>query len=298
MTTNDPLALAGATYSWMHQASLSHALRTLAEVGFRQVELTTASPHLQTRSTGYLERHQLLRELRSLGLTVTSVNPGFLDINLLSPHDGFRALSLEVMRSEIEIAADLGAPIVVMMPGRRHALSPAPDEACRWWLRQALEVLVRRAEELGVGLALETNPYGYLGTAQDLVEVADEIDSPHLGIAYDVANTVDHGDVAQGVRAVQERLMIAHVSDTWKDRWAHTSPGRGEVDFAAYADALRAIDYRGPTVYELIDMQPPMPRLVDDIAALGSHGWTTSTIGELPTYPPYGRSARAAQGRS
>ena len=42
-----------------------------------------------------------------------------------------------------------------MMPGRRHALSPAPDEACRWWLRQALERLVRRGEELGVGLALE-----------------------------------------------------------------------------------------------------------------------------------------------
>lgn len=284
MTTTSPLPLAGATYSWMHQDSLSHALRTLAEVGFRQVELTTASPHLQSRSAGYLERHQLLRELRSLGLSVTSVNPGFLDINLLSPHDGFRALSLDVMLSEIEIAADLGAPIVVMMPGRRHALSPAPDEACRWWLRQALEILVRRGEQLGVALALETNPYGYLGTAHELIAIADEIDSPHLGIAYDVANTIDHGDVAEGVRAVRDRLLIAHVSDTWRDRWAHTSPGRGEIDFAAYADALRSVGYAGPTVYELIDMEPPMPRLVDDIAALGAHGWTTAVTGALPSF--------------
>ena len=284
MTTSSPLPLAGATYSWMHQDSLSHALRTLAEVGFRQVELTTASPHLQTRSAGYLERHQLLRELRSLELSVTSVNPGFLDINLLSPHDGFRALSLEVMLSEIEIAADLGAPIVVMMPGRRHALSPAPDEACRWWLRQALEILVRRGEQLGVALALETNPYGYLGTAHELIAIADDIDSPHLGIAYDVANTIDHGDVAEGVRAVRDRLLIAHVSDTWKDRWAHTSPGRGEIDFGAYADALRAVGYAGPTVYELIDMEPPMPRLVDDVAALGEHGWTTEATGALPSF--------------
>jgi sugar phosphate isomerase/epimerase len=283
--TATPLALAGATYSWMHQESLSHALRALAEAGFQQVELTTASPHLQTRSAGYLERHQLLRELRALGLTVTSVNPGFLDINLLSPHDGFRALSLEVMLSELEIAADLSAPIVVAMPGRRHALSPAPDEACRWWLRQALERLVARGEQLGVAIALETNPYGYLGTAPELVAVADELDSPYLGIAYDVANTIDHGDVAEGVRAVRDRLLIAHVSDTWKDRWAHTSPGRGDIDFQGYADALRAVGYEGPTVYELIDMEPPEPKLAADVAALGAYGWTTERVGTLPAFP-------------
>ncbi|RKN44003.1 sugar phosphate isomerase/epimerase family protein [Streptomyces hoynatensis] len=288
-----PLALGGTTYSWMHQATLTEALRGLAEAGFTQVELTTAAPHLQSGAAGTLERHALVRELRALGLTPTSVNPGFLDINLLSPSNEFRALSLRAMLDELELAADLGAPYVIAMPGRRHALSPAPDEACRWWLDQALDTLVTRGEALGVALALETNPYGYLGSAAQLTEIADRVDSPWLGIAYDAANTLTVENVADGVRTAAHRLKIAHVSDTWRDRWVHTSPGRGEVDFAAYADALREVGYTGPTIYELIDMEPPGPRLARDIATFGQYGWTTEAVGDLPAAP---RRRPAAQG--
>ncbi|SJM63861.1 sugar phosphate isomerase/epimerase [Gulosibacter sp. 10] len=283
MTNTDAsLALAGATYSWMHQDTLEHALDALAEVGFAQVELTTAGPHIQARSAGFLERYQLRRRLDRLGLAPTSVNPGFLDINLLSPHNDFRELSVEVLLGEIEFAADIGAPIVVVMCGRRHALSPAPDEACRWWLDRAFDRLLSRAEALGVSLAMEVNPYGYLGSARDLMEIADRYDSEHLGIAYDVANTINQEDVAEGVRTAAPRLKIAHVSDTWRDEWAHTSPGRGEVDFRAYADALREVGYAGPTVYELIDMEPPEPKLRADIAELGRYGWSTELVGALP----------------
>jgi deoxyribonuclease-4 len=280
--TRAPLALGGTTYSWMHRKTFIESLRSLAEVGFRQVELTTAAPHLQARAAGILERHELIRELRSLELEATSVNPGFLDINLLSPNNDFRAASVAAMIAEIELAADLAAPTVIAMPGRRHALSPAPDEACRWWLDQALSLLVERGERLGVRIALETNPYGYLGSARDLIDVADRIDSPWLGIAYDAANTIASEAVADGVRTVAHRLFIAHVSDTWRERWAHTSPGRGEVDFAAYADALREVGYAGPTIYELIDMEDPDPRLEADIATLAQYGWTTEVRGDLP----------------
>lgn len=284
--TPPPLALGGTTYSWLHQAPLHEALAHLAATGLRQIEITTAAPHLQASGFGAYERHELRRALAALDMTVTSTNPGFLDINLISTSNEFRRASVQALLDELELAHDVEAPIVIVMPGRRHALSPAPDEACRWWLDQALETLVERAGKLGVTLALETNPYGYLGDARQLSELVDHVGSPHLGIAYDVANTINQEDPRDGVRAADHRIRIAHMSDTWRDRWAHTSPGRGEVDFERYAEALRSIGFDGVTIYELIDMEPPLPRLHDDIATFEKLGWSRATTGRVPRVPP------------
>lgn len=268
-----PLPLGGTTYSWMHQAPLTEAIDHLAAVGLRHVELVSAAPHLQAAACGKYERHALRRTLREREMTLTSTNPGFLDINLISPSNEFRRVSLEAILAELELAHDLDAPLVILMPGRRHALSPAPDDACRWWLDQALATLLDRADALGVAIALETNPYGYLGSARELSDLVDHVAHPQLGIAYDVANTINQEDPADGVRTAGDRIRIAHMSDTRRDHWAHTSPGRGEVDFGRYADALREIDYQGVTIFELIDMEAPLPRLHDDIATFRGWGW-------------------------
>lgn len=271
--TQSTLPLGGTTYSWLYQASLSDTLQGLADAGFKYTEITTAAPHLQSPEFGAYERFFLKKELASLGITPVSVNPGFMDINLMSPSSDFREASVKHMIAEIELASDIEAPYVIAIPGRRHGLSPAPAEACQWWLEQALTTLLRRAEPLGVKIALETSPYGYMGKGTDLLEVADKFDHPHLGIAYDCANTINNEEVGEGLRSVASRLLLVHVSDTWRDKWAHTSPGRGEVDFAAYADAIREIGYAGPTIYELVDLEPPMPRIREDIEFFKQFGW-------------------------
>jgi deoxyribonuclease-4 len=75
------------------------------------------------------------------------------------------------------------------------------------------------------------------------------------------------------VRRIGPRLGLAHVSDTPRTPWRHTSPGRGEVDFAAFATALSAIGYAEATVYELVDEEDPGARLAGDLAALRAHGF-------------------------
>jgi sugar phosphate isomerase/epimerase len=267
------LILGGCTYSWLNDTSLYGALEGLAEVGFTVAELTTSAPHLQSAAFGAYERAALRRRASELGLRFSSVNPGFMDINMLSPNNEFRELSIKIMESEMELASDLEASVVVAIPGRRHALVPMPDADCRWWLEKALERLVSRAEALGVILGLEVSPYGYLGKGSELLEIADAYDSPHLGIVYDAANVLNTEDPADGVRSVASRLVLAHVSDTWREKWAHTSIGRGEVDFAGYAAALAEVGYNGPTIYELADLEPALPRLHSDVELLEKAGW-------------------------
>jgi sugar phosphate isomerase/epimerase len=268
------LPLAGCTFGWLHQAPLVDALRELSVHGVRQIELTTAPPHLFTRHFGSYERKDLARLLARLDLSVTSVNPSFADINLLSTNPEIREVSERQLAAEIELAADLGASYVVVIPGRRHALAPAPDAAARAVLDEGLGRLLRRATELGVTIALENSPYGYLGSAADLLGIVRAWDSPRLRVAYDVANALAQEDPAAGVALLGEYLALAHVSDTWRTRWAHTSVGRGEVDFASFAAALEAnAAFTGPTVYELVDGEDPAPRLAADLDVLARAGW-------------------------
>lgn len=280
--TAAPLPLSGCTFGWLHRQPLTDALRALAGHGVRSLELTTAPPHLFTPRFGPYERRALVRELRTLGLDVVSVNPSFADLNLISTNPEFRAASERQLTAEIELAADLGASYVVLIPGRRHALAPAPDDDARAVLDDGLGRLLDRARSLGVTITLENSPYGYLGTAAEMVEIVEKWDSPWLRITYDVANALAIEDPAEGVRRVGRHLAMAHVSDTWRAAWAHTSPGRGEVDFAAFAAALRSLDFRGPTVYELVDGADPGPRLAGDLRTLGEAGWSPAAH---PTTP-------------
>ncbi len=273
-TSREPLELSGCTFGWLHRAPLADALRALARHGVRTLELTTAAPHLFTRFFGRYERHDLRRLLDRLGLRVISVNPSFADINLISTNPEIREISERQLAAEIELAADLGARYVVVIPGRRHALAPAPSEAAEAVLHDGLGRLVDRAAALGVTIALENSPYGYLGTSAELVQVARAWDSPHLRLVYDVANALAQEDPADGVSRAAPFLALAHVSDTWRSRWAHTSVGRGEVDFPGFARALRASGFTGPTVYELADGEDPEPRLAADLAALRTAGWS------------------------
>ena len=80
-------------------------------------------------------------------------------------------------------------------------------------------------------------------------------------------------DPAQGVRDVADHLILAHVSDCWADRWAHTTVGAGDIDFPAFAKALDDIGYTGDVVYELMDGQDPTPRLKGDVERLVGHGY-------------------------
>jgi sugar phosphate isomerase/epimerase len=267
------LPLSGCTFGWLHQAPLCDALRSLAGHGVRSVELTTAPPHMFTTYFGRYERLELSRLLGSLGLRVVSVNPSFADLNLISTNPEIRALSLRQLVAEVELAHDLHAPFVVVIPGRWHALAPVSPSDARAVLDEALAVLVTRAASLGVTICLENSPYGYLGPAAELLPVVKDFDSPWLRLVYDVANALAQEDPAAGVATAGSYLAMAHVSDAWRHRWAHTSVGRGEVDFAGFARALAQAGFTGPTVYELVDGEDPGPRLDGDLAALASAGW-------------------------
>lgn len=161
---------------------------------------------------GKFERHELRRLPTARGLAVTSTNPGFLDINLISPGNDFRRASVDAVLGELELAHASGS---------RHG-----DR--------------------------------------------------------------DAGPPARTVPGSGRRLPLAARPGAGDPAGAGCGPGcddRGEVDFERYARALGSIGFDGVTVYELIDLEPPMPRLHDDIATFRKLGWSLSATGQVPSIP-------------
>jgi sugar phosphate isomerase/epimerase len=271
------LQLAAASYGYLYRTTLEESLRSIAEHGFGFFELTPVAPHLYTPGFGAFERRKLKRLLESLNLRCTSVNPSFTDLNLISCNTEFRELTFRQLVQNMQLAHDLEAPLVVFIPGRRNALIPTPDEDAIPVLEEQLAGLLTHAERLGVVVTLENSPYGFMQTAAEAVKIASDIGHPMLKLTYDAANAFMNEDPAAGVTTVKDFIALAHISDTCKRRWMHTEIGNGEVDFAAFADALRSIGYDGKTVYELVDGEDPAGRWAADFAKLSTYGWSLSS---------------------
>lgn len=98
----------------------------------------------------------------------------------------------------------------------------------------------------------------------------------------------DAGPPARTVPGSGRRLPLVARPGAGDPAGAGCGPGcddRGEVDFERYARALGSIGFDGVTVYELIDLEPPMPRLHDDIATFRKLGWSLSATGQVPSIP-------------
>ena len=267
------IQLVAANYGYLYQKSLEESLRSIASHGFRALELTPLPPHTSSPPYNPYETRALKRLLSNLGIACISVNPSFTDLNLISTNTEFRELSYQQLAQNLELAHDLEASLLVVIPGRKNALIPVPDEDALPVLKAQLARLLERADALGITISLENSPYGFMQTAQEMLAIVRDLKHPRLKLTYDSANGYASENPAAGVTAVAEYLGLTHISDSWKGRWAHTQIGKGEIDFAAFAGALRSVGYKGATVYELVDGLDPDARFPVDIPVLAQYGW-------------------------
>jgi sugar phosphate isomerase/epimerase len=261
-----------SSLGFLHHRTLAGALESAAESGYRLVDVSPTAPHLYLPGFGHYERRSLARLLEKLGLACVSVNP--YDLNLISSNLEYADLSRRHLGLCLELAHDPGAPYVVFSPGRLFGLNPEPLEDAVSALLAQLERLLPDAERLGVGLCVETVPFGFMRTGREVAGVVDHFSSPWVRAAYDVANTFATETAAEGVGALGDRLAVAHLSGAWRGRWAHAGITEVDIDFADFAIQFEAIGFKGPTVYALIDGVDPGLRIRGDLELLETWGWS------------------------
>jgi sugar phosphate isomerase/epimerase len=267
------LKLGTCLYNFIWENSLPDAIRRAAGLGLRGLEIMGTVPQLDVRGFGPRERDELVRVVQETGVEIVSINPTFIDINLASRSEAFRNESIREVKACIDVAAALGARIVVVGPGRRHPLILEPLELSDRLAHPALRECIEHAAAREVIVGVENITSLYKVRSDEIAAFVDEVDSPYCRAVFDSANARYTEDPARAVRVLGDRICHVHLSDCDGTVPAHWPIGHGDIDFGSIADALGDVGYRGWSLLETTWMDDPDLAVTTSIAALGKYGW-------------------------
>jgi hydroxypyruvate isomerase len=194
--------------------------------------------HWQNKDLGAIEA-----AMRRTGLELTGlVAEPMIALNDASNHDAF----LEGLRSSVDVARRLGAPILIAQAGDER-----PDMPRAAQRDTIAECLARAADVLagsGVRLALEPlntrvdHPGYFLDATPEGLDIADAVDRPEIGILYDLYHSMVMDEATETVLAGRvHRVFHVHVAD----HPGRTEPGSGRLPLAAALKWLADNGYAG-----------------------------------------------------
>jgi sugar phosphate isomerase/epimerase len=181
--------------------------------------------------------------------TVHAMFGGHLDVS--SFDDDIRSRGLGAYREVLDLAVEFEAQMIVVHP----SAEPIADDERDQRLARAVDALASltdNARELGVRIAVELLPRTCLGnTVDELQRIVADLDPAVFGICLDVNHLMDRPHtLPDAVRQLGPQLITLHLSDYDGVDEKHWLPGAGVLDWAAFLQALRDIDYAGPFNYE------------------------------------------------
>ncbi len=262
------------TYSYTFEWSAINCVNHLADQGYRGVELMMYPGHLWPADSDAARRRQLRQTCEDRGLRVIAINMPNIDINVAGASREMREYSLGLLSSFVRLAGDIGAPSIIVGPGKSNPLfSPARGELVGHFHR-ALDHLFPIAEKLGVTLLVENMPFAFLPDARSIMDTLADYGNDRIGVIYDVANGHFIGeDPCQGLRTVQGRLKLVHFSDTNRSVYKHDAVGLGDVPFGTVPPVLAEIGYREMPMFEVISRKPDAD-IRDSAERLAKLGYT------------------------
>jgi sugar phosphate isomerase/epimerase len=266
------MAFVASTYTFLWRTDIEMAIGEIAKAGFRRVELLAAPPHVDA-GEWQLAAERVGAACRRAGVSVHSVAPSGVDVNLASPDSTMREWSVGYFATIGRLAAEVGARWLIIHPGRRHPLRPAPYDQYRRWVIDGVRRILDATSGIEIGVLFENTPSGILDTGEEIVQLIEAVDSGVLRVCYDVANGHMVEDVDAGLRASGRSLGLVHLSDTTKGSWAHDPIGAGDLDFERVAEAVSGVGYGGEFVLETLHDGDVEKGFATDLATLQQAGW-------------------------
>jgi len=256
------MQLAFSSNAYMH-FSVEETIRRIAGLGYAGLELLADVPHAWP--AGLLEeRKQAIRDcLREHGLAISNVNGFMMNAvadprqpywhpSWIEPDRDYRAIRREHTKRALVLAAELGAPSIQTEPGGPLPEGLSWNEAARIFYDELMPC-VEVAEKHRVFLLIEPEPGLLIQTFDEYLEFAGRIDSPWVGLNFDVGHAFCVGqDPQDWISRMAPHTKHYHIEDIAPDRrHQHLIPGRGAIDFQATLREIVRSGYGGWITVEL-----------------------------------------------
>jgi len=232
------------------------------EAGYEAVELNL-EPGLDVNPDS--SQHEIL----SLGRGVTDMGLEFSSVysreqwqyTISSGQKERQRKGMDIIKRLIEVAGLLGIGAVLVIPGAvDDSLFGKEPEIVRYDIvyervQEGLRKLLPLAAEANTALAIENVPSKFLLSPLEMARFVDELDSPHLGVYFDVANAMLTGFPEHWIEILGSRIKRIHVKDFRRDIGnlrGFTGLLQGDVNWPAVVSALDHIGYDGFITSEVL----------------------------------------------
>ena len=236
---------------------LNKAIAKIAAAGFREVEIWARAPQLDVADTNY-DWGAVLQTLTDCGVKAKSCHAPFGPrLDLSSEDRSVTTAGLKSLGSLLEPCAKLGVETIVVHPNQApNGQTKQQAEASKARIRQSMETAGDIARPFGLRIAFEnmlsagrSQP---CGTMAQLYRLVDGLPS-NVGLCLDTGHAFANGlDLADEVRAANERLIALHVHDNDGEIDRHWPPGRGAVDWLPFLETLRDTGFSGAWTLEIL----------------------------------------------
>jgi myo-inositol catabolism protein IolH len=248
--------------------------RFVAELGYEWIELSPRADFLDwwVHPRVYPERLQAFKKaLQGAGVKLASLLPMY---RWASPHEDERRAAMKYWKAAVQVAVELECTTMNSEMGRGQSperacascgcSGGAYAESCEAAFWSSMEELVPILEREGITLHVEPHPEDWVESFHPTIDIIRTIGSENVKFLYCTPHTFYFGDDIGGmVREAGSTLAHVHLADTFNHRASsglryivnppgskarvhqHLNIGQGEVDWDAFFQALRDIDFDG-----------------------------------------------------
>jgi sugar phosphate isomerase/epimerase len=221
------------------------AFKELKAAGYDGVEIC-----LETH--GFLDGSRV--DIEALRRAAASARESGLELASVSYHGDAENPRLRWRRAEaaIKAAGEVGAAILILNsppfdPGRKERI-----------LKEHIGRLgrfCRIAEDAGVTIAVEPEPFLAVEGSEDMLRVLDGVRSRALAVNLDVGHAfITDRDVAAYIRLLAKKIVHTHFEDIKGRVHRHLVPGEGDMPLGEMFRALSDIRYAGYITVDLFNI--------------------------------------------
>jgi sugar phosphate isomerase/epimerase len=256
------MQLAFSTNAYL-KFSFAEAVRRLAAIGYRGVEVMADVPHAWPACLLEEQKQAIRRALTDHDLAISNVNAFMMNAisdprqrywhpSWIEPDRHYRQIRIDHTRRSLTLARELGAPCITTEPGGPVEPGGSWSAALKLFV-EGLKPVAEHAEQEGVLLLIEPEPGLLIEKADQFLELMEHLDSPAVGLNFDIGHFYCVGDEpAPTVHRLAPYIRHFHLEDIAASRvHHHLIPGEGAIDFAATFAAIRQIGYTGWVTIEL-----------------------------------------------
>lgn len=223
------------------EGSLTDKFKAAKAAGFEGIEMN--SPGMDIEETR--------RAIAESGLPVDgTVISTHWNIRHSSPNAEDRATALQHLKNALRDTRAVGGNTALLVVG--HGKDGTEKEV---WER-SIENITKALPDCsryGVSIAIENvwNQFCYdhdgdhLQTADKFVKYVDELNSPHVGMQFDIGNHWKYGSMGDWIRALGKRIIKLDLKGFSRAQDKFTKIGEGDLDWADVRRALKEINYSG-----------------------------------------------------